>query len=63
MSAAVRLVRQKIIASPRPLACRMRETISGLSIEWARKTCCEVLATVAPSPSGEVARMCVGCDM
>ena len=36
MSAAVRLVRQKIIASPRPSACRMRETISGLSMECAR---------------------------
>ena len=63
MSAAVRLVRQKIIARPRPSACRMRATISGLSMEWARKMCWVVFATVAPSSSGAVARMCVGCDM
>ncbi len=63
MSAAVRFVRQKIIARPRPFDCRMRETISGLSIECARKTCCLMLATVWPSSSGAAARMCVGCDM
>ncbi|CAM5562970.1 hypothetical protein SRIMM317S_03646 [Streptomyces rimosus subsp. rimosus] len=63
MSAAVRFVRQKIIARPRPSAWRMRETSSGLSIEWARKTCCLMLATVLPWSSGAAARMCVGCDM
>ncbi len=62
-SAAVRFVRQKIIASPRVSAWRMRETSSGLSSEWARKTCCVVFATVAPSSSGAVALMWVGCDM
>ena len=34
--AAVRLVRLKIMVSPRPSACSIRASISTLSIAWAR---------------------------
>ncbi len=44
--AAVRLVRQKTRVSPRPSACRMRASISTLSIACARNTCCSTALTV-----------------
>ena len=46
-----------------PSACRMRASISTLSMACARNTCCSTALTVWPSSSGSTARMCVGWCM